>query len=93
MASAVWDDIILTRCNAVLAEVKDSVSSDSFMDCRNAQLSFTKLFQADVLEKAVVSSPKVLHYRLCVKQLPRNSLSKWQEAKASSSSFHRGKGR
>ena len=48
--------------DAVLAKVKDSMSSESFMGLRNAKVSAgTKLFPAEVLDKAVEKSSKVLH--------------------------------
>ena len=93
MTSTVWANIILTRHDAVLVKVKDSVSFESFMDLRNARLSSTDLFPADVLEKAVVRSSKVLHHGLSVMQLLRNSPNKLQKAKASSSSYRPGKGK
>ena len=53
-ASTVWANIILKRCDTVLAKVNDSISFESFMGFRNAKLSDSiELFPADVLGKAV----------------------------------------
>ena len=61
-ASTLWANLVLKRRDAVLAKVKDSISFESFMDLHNARLcSSTELFPADVLEKVVERSSKVLH--------------------------------
>ena len=61
-ASTLWANIVLKRREAVLAKVKDSISFESFMDLRNARLSSsTELFPADVLERAVERSSRILH--------------------------------
>ena len=57
--STLWANIVLKQLDAVLVKVKDSLSFKSFMDLRNPQPSFTKLFP-DVLELAVERSSKVL---------------------------------
>ena len=54
--------LVLKRRDTVLAKVKDSISFESFMDLRNARLSNSiELFRADILEKAVEKSSRVLH--------------------------------
>ena len=61
-ASTLWANLVLKRHDTVLAKVKDSISFESFMDLHNARLSnSTELFPADILEKAVERSSKVLH--------------------------------
>ena len=61
-ASTLWANVVLKHWDAVLAKVKVSVSFESFMDLRNAMISSrTELFPADVLDKAIEKSSKVLH--------------------------------
>ena len=61
-ASTLWANLVLKSSDTVLAKVKDSYLLRVFMDLCNAWLSSsTKLFSADVLEKAVERSSKVLH--------------------------------
>ena len=60
-ASTLWANLVLKQRDTVLAKVKDSVSFESFMDLLNVRLSSsTELFPAEVLEKAVGKSSKVL---------------------------------
>ena len=60
-ALTLWANVILKQRDAVLAKVKDSMLFESFMDLRNAKLSSgLDLFLAEVLEKAIEKSSKVL---------------------------------
>ena len=61
-ASTIWANVVLKRHDAVLAKVKDSILFESFKDLHNAELSSgSDLFLADILEKTVERSSKVLH--------------------------------
>ena len=52
-ASTVWGNVILKRCDAILAKVKDSISFEPFMDLRNSKLSgSTELLPAEAVEKS-----------------------------------------
>ena len=55
-------DVILKSRDAVLAKVKDPMSFESYKDRWNSKVSSgEELFPAEVLEKAVEKSSKVLH--------------------------------
>ena len=61
----------------MLAKVKDSINFESFMDLHNAKLSSsTELFSANVLEKAVERSSKVLQdeaiYKTVAQEKPQH---------------------
>ena len=72
-SSTLWANIVLKRQDAVLAKVKDSMSFEYFIDLRNAKVSSgSELFPADVLEKAVKKSLKVLHNEAIRKAVSRD---------------------
>ena len=61
-ASTLWANLVLKKCDTVLAKVKDSISFESLMNLRNVRLSnSTDLFPAVILEKAVEKSLRVFH--------------------------------
>ena len=72
---ALWANVVLKWWDAVLVKVKDSMSFESFMDLRNAKISLGKeLFLADVLNKAIENSSKVLHDEAIRKAVSRDKL-------------------
>ena len=72
-ALTLWTNVVLKRRDAVLAKVKDSISFESFMDLRITKLSSgSDLFLADVLEKAVERSSKVLHDKAIQKAITQD---------------------
>ena len=63
----------LKCCDTVLAKVKNSMSFESFMNLRNTTVSAgTELFPAEVFEKAVEMSSKVLHDEAIRKEVSRD---------------------
>ena len=71
--STLLANVILKRRDAVLAKVKDSMSSESFMDLRNVKVSVgSELFSAEVLEKVVKESSNVLHDEAIRKTVSRD---------------------
>ena len=71
--STLLANVILKRCDAVLAKVKDSMSFESFMDLRNVKVSVgSELFSAEVLEKVVKESSNVLHDEAIRKTVSRD---------------------
>ena len=60
-AFTLWANLVLKRCSTVMAKVKDSISFKSFMDLQNTRLFNSELFPADILEKTVEKSFRVLH--------------------------------
>ena len=73
--STLWGNVILKCRDAVLAKVKNSMSFESRMDLRNAKLlSVSDLFPAEVPDKAVEKSSKVLRDEAIWKAVSRDKL-------------------
>ena len=74
MTSNLWANLVFKRSDAVLVKVKDSIFN-SFMDLRNTRFSnSTGLSPADILEKALERSSKVLHDEAICKAMVQEKL-------------------
>ena len=95
--STMWANLILKRCDAILAKVKDNILFESFMDLQNSPLSgSSELFPKDAAEKTIVKASRVSHdkaVRMAViienpSKKPQKLLQFSESAKQSQSSKH-----